>query len=85
VLVDHLAAEHGPELDRLAASDHRVGQRERLGAVQPAKEHRHAKGGHLVVGYLSACIREDELGQLVGAEAFAVALPTNELRGTDHA
>ena len=31
VLVDHLAAERGAQVDRLAAADHRVGERERLG------------------------------------------------------
>ena len=53
VLVDDLASERRAEIDRLAAADHRVGQRERLLAVQALEEDRHAEGGHLVVGHVA--------------------------------
>ena len=68
VLVDDLAAERRAEVDRLAAADHRVRQRERLLAVQAAEVDRHAERGHLVVGHVAARVREHELRQLVRLE-----------------
>jgi hypothetical protein len=65
MLVDHLAAERRPELDRLAAADHRVRQSEGLLPVQTAEVHGHAEGSHLIVRNLAARIREHELRQLV--------------------
>ncbi len=80
VLVDNLASERRAEIDRLAAADHRVGQRERLFAVQALEEDRHAEGSHLVIGHVAPGIREHELGQLVPAELLAVALSPDQLR-----
>ena len=65
MLVDHLAPERRPELDRLTAADHRVRQREGLLAVQSAEEDGHAERGHLVVRNLAARIGKHELRQLV--------------------
>ncbi len=83
VLVDALAAEGRAQIDRLAARDHRVGERERLGARQPLEVHGHQKGGHLVVGHLATGVAEHELAQLVGGQLVAVALALDQLRGSD--
>src|ERR671922_39062 len=85
VLVDHLAAERAREVDRLAAPDHRVGERERLRAGQPAEVDGHAERRHLVVGHLPAGVAEDEVGDLVVAQGAAVALALDQLGGADHA
>src|ERR671936_451898 len=50
-----------PEIERVAAPHHRVRQRVRLGARQPAEVDGHAEGGHLVVRNLVACVRQHEL------------------------
>ena len=53
VLVDAACARsRAPEVDRLAARDHRVGERVRLGARQAPEVDGHQEGGHLVVGNL---------------------------------
>ena len=53
VLVDDLAAERCAEVERLAAADHRVGERVRLGGRQAAEVDGHAERGQLVVGDLA--------------------------------
>ncbi len=85
MLVDDFASDRLPELDRFAAADHRVGERERLGSVQPAEVDGHTERGHLVVGNLAARVREHELGDLVRSKLLAVALATNQLCCVDHA
>ena len=45
----------------------------------------HAPRGHLVVGHLVARVREDELGELVGGELLAVALPLDQVGRAHHA
>ena len=50
-------------------------------ARQPAEEHGHAERRHLVVGDLAARVAEDELADLVGRQAPAVALALDQLRG----
>ena len=84
VLVDHLAPERGAEVDRLAASDHRVGQREGLAGREPAEVDGHAEGGHLVVGNVAARVAEDEVGDLPGRQLLAVPLALDQLGGRDH-
>ena len=41
MLVDERAAEGGVQIDRVAAPDHRVGERERLGAGEAVEAHGH--------------------------------------------
>ena len=84
VLVDDRSPERGVQVERVAAPHHRVGERERLRRREPAEEHRHAEGGHLVVGHLVARVAEHELRDLVGVELAAVALALDQLGGTDH-
>ncbi len=84
VLVDHLAAEAGAEIDRLPATDHRVRQDVRLTLGQSAEVDGHAERSHLVVGNLAARVAEDQLGQLVVGELLPVALALDELRRPDH-
>ena len=72
------------EVDRLAARDHRVGQRVRLGLGQAAEVDGHAERGHLVVRHLAARVAEDQLGQLVGGELMPVALALDQLGRADH-
>ncbi len=84
VLVDHFAAECAAQIDRLAASDHRVGQRVRLGLGEAPEVHRHAERGQLVVGNLAAGVAEDQLGQLLGPELLPVALALDQLGRADH-
>ena len=79
-----LRPERACEVDRLAALDHRVGERERLGAGEPAEVDRHAERGQLVVRDLAARVAEHELADLVGRELLAVALPLDQLGGADH-
>ena len=58
VLVDDLA----PERRRSSGSplaQHRLGERERLGARQAAEEDRHEPRGHLVVGHVAAHVADD--------------------------
>ena len=85
VLVDDLPAEQTSELDRLAAADHRVGERERLRAREPLEVDRHQERGELVVGDLAAGVGEHELGELVRVELLAVPLALDELGGADPA
>ena len=85
VLVDHLAAERRAELDRLAAADHRVRQRERLVSVQAAEIHRHAKRSHLVVRDLAARVARARARDSSSVrESLAVALAADQLSGMDH-
>src|SRR6266511_1013131 len=85
VLVDYLAADCGAELDRLPASDHRIGQRECLRSVEPAEVNRHAEGGQLIVRHVAPCICEHELRDLLGRELLAVALAPDQLNCMHHA
>src|SRR5262249_54890712 len=85
VLVGDLATDRAVEVDRLAAADHRVGQRERLGAVEPAEVDGHREGRHLVVGNVPARVLEDQLGELVGRDLLAVTLAADELGGVNGA
>ena len=84
VLVDHLATQRGTEIDRVAAADHRVGQRKRLGRCQPDEVDGHAERRHLVVGHLAARVAEHEAGQLLRRELLAVTLALDELGRADH-
>src|SRR4051812_24704012 len=84
MLVDDLAAECGAEVDRLAAADHRVGQREGLRRREPAEVDRHAERRHLVVRHLASRIAEDELRELVRGQLLPVPLSLDELCGPDH-
>src|SRR5439155_9635770 len=56
----------------------------RLPRREPAEIDRHAECRELVVGDLAACVAEDELGDLVGAELLSVPLALDQLRGVDH-
>ena len=78
VLVDDAAAEPR-EVDRVAASHHRIRERVRLGRGEAAEEDRHAERGHLVVGHLVPHVGEDELAQLVARELLPVALALDQL------
>ena len=84
VLVDDLAAERAVQVDRLAAPDHRVRQRERLRRGQAAEADGHQERGHLVVGHLAARVAEDELAQLVRRELLPAPLPLDQLGRADH-
>src|SRR5262249_16953248 len=84
VLVDDPAPQRRTELNCLAAPDHRVGQRVCLRARETAEVDRHAPGGHLVVGHLVPCVREDQLREVGGGVLLAVALLLDQLRGSDH-
>ena len=61
MLVDHSPVERTVQIDRLPARDHRLRQRECLGARQGTKVDGHAERRHLVVGNLSARVGENEL------------------------
>ena len=52
-----------------------------LGVVHPAEEHRHAEGGHLVVGDFAAREPTDERGDLLGRDRPAVTLAMDDLVG----
>ena len=80
MLVDDAASERSVQIDLLAASHHRVGERKRLAAGEAAEEHRHQECRELVVGN----VVEDELVELVGGELAAVALLLDELRDAAH-
>ncbi len=80
VLVDDLAAERAVQVDRLAAPDHRVRQRERLRRGQAAEADGHQERRHLVVRYLPMRVAEDELAQLVSAELLARAASVRSAR-----
>jgi hypothetical protein len=83
VLVDDLAAQRR-EIDRLAASHHRIRERMRLGRGEALEVRRHAEGGHLVIRHLVTRVREHELGDLVGSKLAAVPLALDQLGGPDH-
>ena len=72
------------EIDRLAATDHRVGEHVRLALGEAAEEHGHAEGGHLVVRHLTARVAEDQLGELVVGQLLPVALALDQLGRPDH-
>ena len=80
VLVDDLAAERGAEVDRLAARDHRVGQRVRLRAGEAAEVDGHAatrpSGSRAP---RRARSRGRARSDLVGRELLAVALALDQL------
>ena len=61
--------------------DHRVGEREGLGADQAAEVDGHQERGDLVVGDLAARVPEHELRDLLGGELAAVALALDQLCG----
>src|SRR5437763_7550986 len=84
MLVDDLPAQRGAEIDRLAAADHRIGERERLRLREAPEVDGHAERGHLVVGHLAAGVAEHELGELSGRQLLPVALALDELGGPDH-
>src|SRR6185503_4248697 len=69
---------------RLAAADHRVGEHVRLVRRQSTEEDGHAERRHLVVGHLAARVAEDQLGELVVLQLFAVALALDELGRPNH-
>ena len=72
------------EVDRLAASHHRVRERERLGAREPLEVDGHAERGELVVGHVAARVREDELRDLFAGKLLPVPLALDELGRPDH-
>ena len=84
VLVDDRAPELRLEVERRAAADERVRQRERLLGRQAAEVDGHAERGELVVGDLAARVAEHELADLLGVELAAVALALDQLGGADH-
>ena len=84
VLVDDLASERSPHVERLARADHRVGERVRLGRGEPVEEDSHAPGGHLVVGHVVACVGENQLRQLGRVVLAPVALLLDQLRRAHH-
>src|SRR4029450_12295458 len=61
VLVDDRASELGPKVERGAAADEGVSQRERLVGRQALEVDGHAEGRELVVGDLTAGVSEHEL------------------------
>ena len=79
VLVDDATAERLAEVQRLARTDHRVGQRVRLAPGQPLEVHGHAPGGHLVVGNVAARVSDNELRQLLVGELLPVPLALDQL------
>ncbi len=86
VLVDDLAPERAVQVDRLAAPDHRVRQRERLRRGQAAEADGHQERGHLVVGHLAARVAEDELARARPAASSSPSpLALDQLGRADHA
>ena len=84
VLVRYRAADLGLQVDRVAASHHRVRERVRLASVQAAEIDGHAERRELVVGDLVTRVPEDEVGELRVGELPAVPLPLDEFCRADH-
>ena len=79
VLVDDPPAERRRDVDRVARTDHRVGQGVRLLPGEPLVVDGHAPRGHLVVGDVAARVAEDELRDLLLGELSAVPLALDQL------
>ena len=72
--------ERGPEVDRLAGLDHRVGEGVRLSTGEALEVDGHAPGRHLVVGHVATRVAEDELGDLLIGQLPAVPLALDRAR-----
>ena len=66
------------EIERLAAAQHRFGERERLVAVEPAEEARHQERGHLIVRHVAGGVRVGERAELARVDPPPVPLPLDQ-------
>ena len=77
MLVDARLPEVG-EIERLAAAEHRFGERVRLAAIEAAEEARHEEGRHLIVRHVPGGVRVGERAELARLDATAVPLPLDQ-------
>ena len=62
----------------VAAAEHRLGERVRLGAIEPPEKARHEERGHLVVRDVPGGVGIGERPPFAGVDAAAVPLPFDQ-------